>query len=328
MSCLPTYAPMLATRWPGPFSDPAWAFEVKWDGVRAVAHWDGETLSVFSRSGRSILPTYPELDRMHSLPPCILDGEIVALDDAGRPSFGLLQRRMNVAVAGPGEAAVPISFMAFDLLHLAGPLIELPWSERRSRLAGLELPVPYIAPDAVAEDGEALWAGVREQGLEGMVAKRLSSSYLPGARSPHWRKVARVDQVRAVVGGFLPGERSRAATFGSLLLGLVDDAGLRYIGSVGTGFDGSALAAIRRALDQMVRNGSPFVPDDDIPPHAQFVEPSLTALVEFKEWTHTGKLRAPSFKGFTDDDWEAVTWTLEGPPAPKTEDGPAPPPGG
>jgi bifunctional non-homologous end joining protein LigD len=311
---IPTYSPMLATRWPQPFSDPEWGFEVKWDGVRAVVHWDGSDLTVFSRSGRSIIATYPELDRLDGLAPCILDGEIVALDDRGRPSFGRLQQRMNVAVAGAAQTVVPISFMAFDVLYLAEPLITATWRERRARLAALELPAPFVVPEAVAGEGEALWAGIREEGLEGMVAKRMDSPYRPGVRSPDWRKVARVDQVRAVVGGFLPGVRSRATTFGSLLLGLVDGDRLRYIGSVGTGFDGPSLQAIRAALDEMVTAASPFQSDAEIAAHAVFVEPALTALVEFKEWTQTGKLRAPAFKGFTDEDWSTLTWSAEGPP--------------
>ena len=275
---LPTYPPMLATRWPRPFSDPGWGFEVKWDGVRAIVGWNGSDLTVLGRSGRAMLSTYPELDRLDGLEPCVLDGEVVALDEFdefGRPSFGLLQQRMNVAVAGAPEELIPISFMAFDLLYLGHPLLDQGWEERRTRLAQLELPVPYVAPEAVHEHGEALWVGVEQQGLEGMVAKRIDSPYRPGVRSPDWRKVARVDQVRAVVGGFLPGERSRASTFGSLLLGLVDGTHLRYIGSVGTGFDGSALRAIRAALDEMVRPTSPFLPDADIPDRAVLVEPSL-----------------------------------------------------
>ena len=147
-----------------------------------------------------------------------------------------------------------------------------------------------------------------------MVAKRIDSAYHPGSRSPEWRKVARVDHVRAVVGGYLPGERSRTATFGSLLLGLVDGERLRYIGSVGTGFTGETLRAIRRALDEMATAHSPFHEASDIARAAVYVEPSLTALVEFKEWTHTGKLRAPAFKGFTDDEWSSLTWDAEGPP--------------
>ena len=310
---LPTYSPMLATRWTQPFSDPGWAFEVKWDGVRAVAHWDGAELALHSRSGRSILATYPELDRLHGAAPCVLDGEIVALDEAGRPSFGLLQQRMNVASAGAAQTAVPVSFVAFDVLHMSTPLIDESWQERRTRLDQLQLPAPYIRPDPVLEDGLALWSGIEEQGLEGMVAKRIGSPYRPATRSADWRKVARVTQVRAVVGGYLPGERSRASTFGSLVLGLVDGTRLRYIGSVGTGFDGAALQAIRAALDEMRTSHSPFQPDDELPQQAVFVAPSLVALVEFKEWTQTAKLRAPSFKGFTDDAWEGVTWSSEGP---------------
>ncbi len=123
-----------------------------------------------------------------------------------------------------------------------------------------------------------------------------------------------MDQVRAVVGGYLPGERSRASTFGALLLGLADGDTLRYIGSVGTGFTGATLQAIRTALDEMYTDSSPFERHIDIDTSAVFVEPRLVALVEFKEWTRARKLRAPSFKGFTDDDWQAVTWAAEGPP--------------
>jgi bifunctional non-homologous end joining protein LigD len=304
---LPVYAPMLATRWPAAFSDPEWAFEVKWDGVRAIAAWDGARLDVRSRTGRPIGPDYPELDQLSGLEPCVLDGEIVAFDAEGRPSFGRLQQRKAVET--------PISFMAFDLLRLGEPLLDEPWTSRRGRLAGLELPPPFVVPDPVIGDGEALWAGIMDEGLEGMVAKRLDSIYRPGSRSPQWRKIARVDQARAVVGGYLPGEGARASTFGSLLLGLVEREQLRYIGSVGTGFSGATLQAIRGALDELATGDSPFRSGSDLPAGGRFVEPSLVALVEFKEWTRAGKLRAPSFKGFTDDEWTAATWASEGPPA-------------
>ena len=306
---LPIYEPMLATRWPHAFSDPEWAFEVKWDGVRAVAAWDGQRLEVRSRAGRPVLARYPELDRLAGFAPCILDGEIVAFDDEGRPSFGRLQQRQS--------RRTPISFMAFDLLFLGRPRVDEPWASRREKLALLDLPAPYVVPEAVIGEGDALWAGVVEQGLEGMVGKRLDSPYRPGRRSADWRKVARVDQVRAVVGGFLPGSGSRAATFGSLLLGLVDADRLRYIGSVGTGFTGESLLAIHSALNELAADHSPFQPQSEVPAQSRFVEPTLVALVEFKEWTRAGKLRAPSFKGFTDDAWETITWTAEGPPTPQ-----------
>lgn len=299
---------MLASRWPKAFSDPEWAFEVKWDGVRAVAAWDGERLDIRSRAGRAIAPNYPELDQLAGLVPCILDGEIVAFDDDGRPSFGRLQQRQSLPTK--------ISFMAFDLLFLDRPLVDHPWTARRQLLDSLDLPAPYVVPEPIIGDGGALWAGVVEQSLEGMVGKRLNSTYRPGDRSADWRKVTRVDQVRAVVGGYLPGDGSRASTFGSLLLGLLDGEHLRYIGSVGTGFTAQTLDAIRSALEELAVDRSPFHVEADLPAHPRFVEPTLVALVEFKEWTRAGKLRAPSFKGFTDDDWQAVTWTAEGPPTP------------
>ncbi len=321
MSDLPIYEPMLATRWPAAFSDPAWAFEVKWDGVRAIAAWDGVGLDLRSRTGRAIGKTYPDLGHLAGLPPCVLDGEIVAFDEEGRPSFGRLQTRMNLRTAAGSEVETPVSFMAFDLLYWEVPLVDQPWRSRRDQLSQLELPLPYLIPEPVIGDGEALWAGVADQRLEGMVGKRLDSAYRPGTRSADWRKIARVDQVRAVVGGYLPGEGSRASTFGSLLLGLIDEDGLRYIGSVGTGFSGATLRAIRAALDESETEEPAFRDGADIPARAVFVEPSLIALVEFKEWTRAGKLRAPSFKGFTDDDWQAITWGAEGPPAPKTGSG-------
>jgi bifunctional non-homologous end joining protein LigD len=305
---LPVYSPMLASRWPDAFSDPGWAFEVKWDGVRAIAAWDGRRLEVRSRTGRPIGSSYPELDQLAGLAPCILDGEIVAFDDEGRPSFGRLQQRQSLQT--------PISFMAFDLLFLGASLVNEPWTSRREHLAALELPTPYVVPEPVPGDGDALWMGVEEQSLEGMVAKRLESTYQPGLRSADWRKVTRVDQVRAVLGGYLPGEGSRASTFGSLLLGLLDGDRLRYIGSVGTGFTGETLPAIRSALDELATAHSPFHSGSELPSAARFVEPTLVALVEFKEWTRASKLRAPSFKGFTDDDSSAITWAAEGPPTP------------
>ena len=161
---LPVYSPMLASRWPAAFTDPEWAFEVKWDGVRAVAAWNGERLDVRSRTGRPIGPNYPELDQLAGLAPCVLDGEIVAFDDEGRPSFGRLQQRQSLPT--------PISFMVFDLLFLGGPLVDQPWTVRRERLAALQLPVPYVVPDPVIGEGHALWEGVVEQGLEGAINRK------------------------------------------------------------------------------------------------------------------------------------------------------------
>jgi bifunctional non-homologous end joining protein LigD len=304
---------MLAVRRDLPFSDPEWAFEPKWDGVRALAYWDGERLTLRSRRGRDITPVYPELVHITPDRAVVLDGEIIALAAEGRPSFGMLQNRMNVG--SPDRATIeayPVHYMVFDLLYDREPIIEQPWTERRERLEKVQLGSGVLVEPVVGE-GEDLWLAILEQRLEGMVAKRLGSTYQPGIRSYDWLKVPRTETVRAVVGGWVMGERSRASTFGSLLLGLVDGDRLRYIGSVGTGFDNLTLRAIRGALDEMAADRSPFHPDLEMPTEIRFVTPHLVALVEFKEWTRTDKLRAPSFKGFTDDRWDETTWESEGP---------------
>ena len=162
-------------------------------------------------------------------------------------------------------------------------------------------------------DPESLWGFISERDIEGIVAKRTASVYRPGTRSPDWRKISRFLQARAVVGGFLPGEGGRASTFGSLLLGMWAGDGLRWVGAVGSGFDDAALEAIRHALNQMTMERSPFVPNADLPKNAVFVHPALVASVQYKEFTSVGRLRAPSFKGFTDDDPGSVTWEEEGP---------------
>ncbi len=309
---------MTAVPWPGPFSDPGWWFEPKLDGVRVLLHWDGSGAELRTRRGRDASVTYPELAGFRLGRPCVLDGEVVALDARGVPSFELLQQRMNVinrARIAEKRAAVPISYAVFDLLHDGGPIVGAPLEERRERLGALELPPPCVPVEAVAGDGGALWRFVTERGIEGMVAKRAGSPYRPGARSPDWRKVANRHLMRAVVGGYLPGGGGRAATFASLLIGLWDGDRLRWIGAVGSGFDDATLLAVRGALDQMGRTDSPFHPDREMWRHARWVEPALVAVVEYKEWTSVGRLRAPVFKGFTQDPVDEVTWASEGPGA-------------
>jgi len=317
MSGLPSYIPMLAVRWPTPFSDPEWAFETKWDGIRAIIYSDAGTVRLQSRTGRDLTKTYPETAVAPDPRPIVLDGEIVAFDANGRPSFGTLAQRMNLQDSGQirkAATALPLSLVVFDILFLDGDeLTQLPWNERRSRLEQLKLPPPYVCSQVELESGEALWEAISAESLEGMVAKRITSRYRPGQRSPDWRKIALVQRIRAVVGGYSLGEGARSASFGSLLLGLVDGERLRYIGSVGTGFDAQTLRMIRDALDQMGTREMAFYPDPEIPRHSLWVEPHLVAEVEFKEWTGPAKLRAPSFKGFTGEAWQMVTWEREGP---------------
>ncbi len=308
---------MLATTWPRPFSDPEWSFEVKWDGVRVLLYWDGEKVELRSRRGRDVTAIYPELARFTAPRSCVLDGEVVAFDEGGRPSFQALQSRMNLT--GPlristQARAVPISYLVFDLLYDGEEVAALPLELRRERLDELPLELPCVRSVAVPGDGEAFFHAATARGLEGVVAKRLASPYRSGVRSSEWRKLSGVKTTRAVVAGYTPGEGGRAGTFGALLLGLWEGELLRFVGAVGTGFDQPTLVVIRRTLEELGRRSSPFHPGDPLfPKRANFVEPQLVAMVEFKEWTSAGKLRAPSFKGFTDDPVGSMTWENEGP---------------
>jgi len=223
---------------------------------------------------------------------------------------------MNIrSKAGAAQALgkAPATYVAFDLLYLDEPVVGRPWHERREMLESLEFEGAPMLLTPVEDDGSALWGAVTERRMEGMVGKLKTSTYQPGLRSPDWRKVPFIQRMRAVVGGYTQGERSRASTFGSLLMGLVDGERLRYIGSVGTGFNQQTLRAIKEAMDQMAQPESPFHPDREIPAGSVFINPDLVASIEYKEWTGPGRLRAPSFKGFSDDPWQEVTFEAEGP---------------
>lgn len=307
---------MLATAWPEPFSDPGWVFELKWDGVRTLLYWDGDEVELRSRRGRDVTATYPELSAIGASRPFVLDGEIVALSDQDKPSFELLQGRMNLddlTRIAEAMGSNPVGYVAFDVLFDGEEVTGEPWEERRRRLESMAFAAPCIVGQIVEGDGEALWQFVKQRRLEGIVAKRRGSQYRPGTRSRDWRKVARAQTVRAIVGGYTPGTGGRSDTFGSLLLGLWWEDGLRWVGSAGTGFDDRALRAIRDALDEMTVDRCPFLPDPELPEEASWVQPQLVALVEVKEWTSVGRLRHPRFKGFTKDPLGEVTWEAEGP---------------
>jgi bifunctional non-homologous end joining protein LigD len=303
--------PMMARLGALPKDDDRWAFEIKWDGVRAIAHSEPGRLRFHSRNLNDITPRYPELARLNralSHHRAILDGEIVALDAEGRPSFGALQRRMHLAA----ESAVrrlareaPVTYMVFDLLWLDGhPLMDLPYSERRERLAELGLEGErWRTPDYVAGRGADVLAATAEQGLEGVVAKRLDSPYEPGRRSPCWLKVKNVASQEVVIGGWMPGEGRRRERIGALLAGVREDGHLRYAGRVGTGFTESELDRLRELLRPLERDTPPFdAPGQaDLPRGAVWVEPRHVAEVEFRDWTQGGQMRAPSYKGLRDD---------------------------
>jgi bifunctional non-homologous end joining protein LigD len=300
--------PMLATRTESLPTGAGWAFEAKWDGIRAlVLVRDGE-LRITSRLGNDLSGRYPELlglvDALagHTV---LLDGEIVAFDDRGRPSFQELQRRMHVTsptMIARLATEVPAAFIAFDVLWEDGEdLTGLAYRERRARLEALGVDGPSWQTPAVVDDGPAMFAASQRLGLEGVVAKRVDSRYEPGRRSRAWLKIKHQLRQELVVGGWLPGEGSRAGTFGALLLGYQDDDGLlQYAGRVGTGFDADALELLLERLGPRARSESPFA-RGSVPRGARFVEPDLVVEVRFSEWTHDGVIRHPVYLGLRVD---------------------------
>lgn len=271
---------MLATSGPLP-TGPGWAYEVKWDGYRVLAAVENGRTTLRSRTGRDATKDYPELAL--DLPDALLDGEVVALVD-GRPDFSALQLH-----------SVAVTFVPFDLLHLGDrSLLDLPYDERRAQLLAL---VPSTPPSF--DDGPALLATTRAQGLEGVVAKRRDSRYFPGRRTEAWVKTKHVRRQSAVVVGWRAGEGRRTGSIGSLLLGVPGPGGLRYAGRVGTGFTGKTLVLLEERLAPLVRPDPP-VPDPPREP-AVWVEPVLVVDVDFTDWTPDGRLRHPSYKGIRDD---------------------------
>ena len=239
----------------------------------------------------------------------MLDGEVVAFDDEGRPDFQRLQTRMHVASSAAVKRRmkdVSVTYVAFDLLFFEGrDLCDLPYEERRSALERLELEgEAWRTPTYHRGDGAALMELTRERGLEGIVAKRLDSRYLPGKRSRAWLKVKHVTEQELVIGAWLPGEGRRESSLGAIAVGYYEegDGGLelRYAGKVGTGFTEATLRDLTKRLRKLETGESPFSGRQP-PKLARFVEPELVASIEFREWTRARTLRAPSFKGLRDD---------------------------
>jgi bifunctional non-homologous end joining protein LigD len=300
--------PMLATLSTLPRDEDRWAYEVKWDGVRAIAYCEAGRLRLESRTLREITSHYPELRALAAelgSREAVLDGEIVAFDDEGKPSFERLQSRINLgseAAVRRRMAKVPATYMAFDLLYVDGrSLIDAPYTERRERLEELALDGPnWQTPAAHHGEGEELLSLTEARGLEGLVAKRLDSRYLVGRRSRAWLKVKNTMRQELVVGGWLPGKGRRAGTLGALLVGYHDEDGedrpLRYAGRVGSGFTDEELDRLSVELEPLRIRKSPFEGRQP-PKEAVFVEPRLVIEVDFREWTAARTLRAPVYKG-------------------------------
>jgi bifunctional non-homologous end joining protein LigD len=308
---IPAPLPMLASagELPGADEDAAWGYEFKWDGVRAVAAVRGGVLTLTSRKGTEITVRYPEVGRLPAAlagHDAVVDGEVVLMDAAGRPDFGALQNRMHRT--GPEvprmAAARPVSYLVFDLLSWDGEdLLALPYAERRARLEALGLSGHrWVATPWFPGGGAGVLAASEENGLEGVVAKRLESPYRPGLRTPDWRKIKNIRTQAVVVGGWRPGQGRRTGGIGSLLVGVPDDEGrLVYVGHVGTGFGDQDLRDLQRVL--VPRTDAPFagtLPREVIR-DAHWVEPDLVGEVAYAVWTAENRLRHPAWRGIRDD---------------------------
>jgi bifunctional non-homologous end joining protein LigD len=304
--------PMLAKLAPLPARDEDWAVEVKWDGVRALAYCRPGRLELETRNLNVVTASYPEIRRLSrqlGSRDAVLDGELVAFDEEGRPSFGRLQQRIHQtedSVVRRRMKSHPVTYVIFDLLYLDGhDLTERPYSERRAALEELGLEGDsWQTPGHSVGHAQELLAASAEQQLEGIVLKRLDSRYAPGKRNGSWLKVKNVGRQEFVIGGWLPGEGRRQNTLGALLLGYHDEAAagegeLRYAGRVGTGFSGKELTELVKRLKPLARESNPFGRKG--PRGANYVEPLLVAEIEFRELTSEGLIRHGSFKGLRED---------------------------
>jgi bifunctional non-homologous end joining protein LigD len=298
---------MLATIVEKPFDDDDWLFEIKWDGVRAIATVAARgDVQVRSRTGKDLLVQFPELEdlsRAVTMLPAILDGEIVALDRYGRSSFQRLQPRLNRRESDPALArAIPVTYCVFDLLY-AGKrdLRRLPLDERKAllerivRASGKQI----MLSKHVVGKGKHLFSFARRHGLEGIMAKRRDSPYVE-RRSSMWLKIKAHRQQEVVIAGWTEPRGSREL-FGALLLGVYDHGTLRYVGHVGTGFDRALLELVMNKLAALATSKCPFAvkPKSNAPCH--WVRPQLVAEVKFAEWTDEGLMRQPVFLGLRAD---------------------------
>ncbi|MGB0112871.1 MAG: non-homologous end-joining DNA ligase [Ilumatobacteraceae bacterium] len=273
-----------------------WAFEIKWDGYRTIAHVDGGAVRLQSSSGRDVTARWPEISPLAgalNAPSAILDGELVVLDDAGRPNFGHLQQ------SGVGSRFQTALYL-FDVLQVNGTdTIDLDYLDRRRLLEGLVEPGDnWAVPSFNVGGGAALVAATAEQGLEGVIAKRVESRYRPGTRTKEWRKIKNRQRTTLTIGGFTAGTGNRSSTFGALLVGRRgDDGALDFAGGVGTGFDQRTLEELTGRLRAAEIDDCPFDPPPpaSVRRTARWVEPTLDAEIDIAEFTNDGLVRHASF---------------------------------
>jgi bifunctional non-homologous end joining protein LigD len=288
--------PMRAAIGTLPQDEENWAFEIKWDGYRTLAFVDGGQTRLQSSNLIDVTAKYPELaDFAESVNAgsAIVDGELVVLDSEGRPSFELMQQH-----------ATQVAFYIFDVLSVDGhDTISLIYEQRRELIGGLvEQGQNWMVPSHRIGDGASLLAATVERGLEGVMAKRLGSAYVPGKRTPNWRKVKNRRTVEVVIGGYKPGTGNRESTFGALLVGVPEPGGLRFAGGVGTGFNQRTLRDLLARLKRLRTEACPFrsLPPREYSRDAIWVRPELRATVEITEFTNEGYVRQSSFTGLVE----------------------------
>jgi bifunctional non-homologous end joining protein LigD len=304
---------MLAERGQHPFDSSVYFFEVMWDGVRTLAYFEDGAVRLQDRYRRDVTALYPELQELaHQVDDAtVLDGEIVVLDGEGRPDFARLRERAAARDAEEAlalAAVAPVTYQAFDVLYHDGRSTMTQPLWKRRRLLHWARPGGALAvPGVLANEGVALFDAARQHGLEGIMAKRRDSLYVPGRRSAAWLKLKVHERQEFVIGGFTyggraPGARRRREPFASLLLGLYDGRGrLRYVGEVSGGFDAASARQTAAALDPLVSGECPF---GDEPPFQRLVfwcRPELVATVRFGAWTDEGTLQFPLFEGLRPD---------------------------
>jgi bifunctional non-homologous end joining protein LigD len=296
------YWPMLTTASKDVPTSSDWLFEVKWDGYRAIADVRGADATLTSRNGNDLTQrfrsTATAIERAVKTPDCVLDGEVCALDEDGRATFSAMQQ---------GKTGTRYVYVAFDLLEVDGePLIDLPLTERQERLASLvDRRRRDVQLSETFDDGAALFKAAQKQQFEGIVAKKRDSRYLPGKRTREWLKIKTHGRQEFVIAGYTRGQGRRSGRFGSLILGYYDGDELKYAGNVGTGFTDDEIDKLLGKLKPLERKNPPFGTVPKMPKVRKdaimWVEPKLVAEVEFVEWTHDGRLRAPSYQGLRED---------------------------
>ena len=298
--------PMLAKAGQMPSRQEEYGFEIKWDGIRVILYYTNGLVTLLSRNLLDITNQYPEISSFKpgdGIDTLIIDGEIIATDEQGRPSFSRLQHRMGVvspALIKKLAKEIPTTLVIFDILHINGcSLLDHTYLERRKTLDSLELNGPtWQAPGYTQGEGTAMLEACQRMGLEGIVAKRLNSRYVPGKRPGTWLKIKNQLRQELIIGGWTPGQGARSGKIGALLVGISQQ--LVYAGSVGTGFTEAMLSNLSKTLEPLTRKTNPFTGP---PPKntSVFTEPVLVAELEFTEWTPHGTLRHPSFKGLRYD---------------------------